>query len=928
MLHIVTPYICVTAKLISWKTILCGVCLVLAIVWANTDCYQLGLCHSKSLPSVSHFVGREEDIHNITGYLDFSTSDVQVVHIVGPPGFGKSTLAMKIGEIFVRKWVKVFYVDLRTVKNIDSMAEKTMLSIVDSMQNKVRLSRLKKWVGNQYSKTLIILDNCDELFEREKEEFLDVIASLASSRKSVKYLLTSQKWVADIDNFQLHAIYNLSSKAAVNLLGKVAPSVTDGQKWQIADLTGNVPLALKIVGAIFVFPDAPTPEVVIDNLKDNLVATLSSDDIGSKVDVCINTAYNYLTPELKQLCVNLSCFPGDFDKESATFIFNFKSNMLTTLVRRSLLQYDRGGKRYYFHQLLQEFFIQRNTEKSDVLQQHFSLKFQLYFAQFICQIIPENGKNLQLERFFDEELNIIHMFLLFTSHRHVNNTFYAIKVISHELRMVILSRFLPPGVCLIMLDTLVSYTPSERASVESFLETYAQVAIHAIRSKENINATIWIEVEEGYKQRTLSLKTYTKFYSTLAEYFKEKGNDSLSVWCHTHVLRVTSNQLQHCYPDCDYFSISVAYENIGNRERAFHYRKLAYDRQNVIEPMDGAKLIIHLYNDYLDKSLGNDIAKARNLSATIREEIYPYLLVAEKSEYSEEVYFAAIKFFKAQNMDEHAIGLQRKMFDMFKTLDKCSKDNANCSNYYASVISKSMRNQCYYLAALLAKEGFSPLPKTLYLSYIIGKSLYSLGNYSESQYWLTISLKLVNDALQKRYSSTYRDIRCGICYYLIMSGNLTNIPCYGYIIKDTMSSQAAIIVHEIHEKYVLGKWKEPEIPPTEPALTAETLSFIWYELADRLEYALKHKWENVKRQTSFISAIIKQHSLILSCFSFIFSPFIIAISLVCIIAEFMHTFCSEKQIACCMSCFSLCICLSIFNTVTIYLFVIFLDLLY
>ena len=100
--------------LTSWKAILIGISvliLLLAVVWSNSDCYQLGLCHSKSLPSVSHFVGREEDIINITGYLDFATSDVQVVHIVGPPGFGKSTLAMKIGEIFAREWVNVHYVD-------------------------------------------------------------------------------------------------------------------------------------------------------------------------------------------------------------------------------------------------------------------------------------------------------------------------------------------------------------------------------------------------------------------------------------------------------------------------------------------------------------------------------------------------------------------------------------------------------------------------------------------------------------------------------------------------------------------------------------------------------------------------------------------------------------------------------------------------
>ncbi|CAI8050312.1 hypothetical protein GBAR_LOCUS27641, partial [Geodia barretti] len=147
--------------LTSWKTILTGVTILivlLAVVWSNTDCYQLGLCHSKSLPSVSHFVGREEDIRNITGYLDFYTSDVQVVHIVGPPGFGKSTLALKIGETFLRKWVSVYYVDVgqKVVRDIDSLAEKIVLSMVESRKTKVTFSDLEEKIQKQYSKALII----------------------------------------------------------------------------------------------------------------------------------------------------------------------------------------------------------------------------------------------------------------------------------------------------------------------------------------------------------------------------------------------------------------------------------------------------------------------------------------------------------------------------------------------------------------------------------------------------------------------------------------------------------------------------------------------------------------------------------------------------------------------------------------------------
>ena len=119
------------------------------------------------------FVGREEDIRNITGYLDFTSSDVQVVHIVGPPGFGKSTLAKQIGHILLRKGVKVYYADIRAITNLDTVAEKVMLSIVDSTKHKVTFDRLEQWVHKQYSNNLLILDNCDEMFETHKIIFLE-----------------------------------------------------------------------------------------------------------------------------------------------------------------------------------------------------------------------------------------------------------------------------------------------------------------------------------------------------------------------------------------------------------------------------------------------------------------------------------------------------------------------------------------------------------------------------------------------------------------------------------------------------------------------------------------------------------------------------------------------------------------------------------
>ena len=119
------------------------------------------------------------------------------------------------------------------------------------------------------------------------------------------------------------------------------------------------------------------------------------------------------------------------------------------------------------------------------------------------------GTGFDVSRFYDEEHNIIHMFLLFNASRGVNITFHAIKVVSHESRMPKLLRFLPSEITLFMLNALDSYTRNERASLESFLETHIQVLMLAAKSKEDASTAISmflakkLDIEEGYTQGRL-----------------------------------------------------------------------------------------------------------------------------------------------------------------------------------------------------------------------------------------------------------------------------------------------------------------------------------------------------------------------------------------------------------------------------------------
>ena len=67
-----------------------------------------------------------------------------------------------------------------------------------------------------------------------------------------------------------------------------------------------------------------------------------------------------------------------------------------------------------------------------------------------------------------------------------------------------------------------------------------------------------------------------------------------------------------------------------------------------------ATLTLELYNDYLNVSAGDNATNVEILARIIIEEIYPYLM-SKSVPYPREVYYLAVEFFLANNMEEHAI---------------------------------------------------------------------------------------------------------------------------------------------------------------------------------------------------------------------------------------------------------------------------------
>ena len=909
------------------------------------------------------FVGREDDIRNITGYLDFTSSDVQVVHIVGPPGFGKSTLAKKIGEIFVKRKVTVYYVELSSVTDVDTLSEKTMLSIFDSISNKVTFSRFQKWVQNQHSDTLLIFDNCDKLFDRSEKEFLHDIKSV-STKRNVKYLLTSQYRITEVGHFRLHTIYNLSTEASIKLLSRVAPQLTNDQMVEIANLAGNVPLALDIIGAIFNFTEAPTVKEVIQGLRENLVATLSPLELNSRIDVSIDLAYSYLTPQLQRLCVNLSHFPDTFTTESAFQIFGYSFElssfkmMLRMLKQRSLLQYNRATERFHFHQLLRTFFNQKNTEI--MLTQYFDGAFQLYYAQKLDGIVNDyNGiLNLYMEQhnlhhmisllidynvilnLYMEKQNFHHMFSLFKTSKHVNKTFHGVKFALNAMKSnLLVIRLLPVEIYSShMLKALDSYTDDEVASIPSFLEIYTDLVILVAKQKISFHEeAIKIlvskrkRIDKAYKAKLIKSSTYRRFYSTLKEYYMKNGDDVKVRKCNTRILE-TYGQLEQCFPDCDYFNISIAYSNIGDRLQAFHSRELAYEQQlTSLSQMDQARLLLLLYFDYSIAFVhGDNIEMANNLSSVIEEDVYQYLRTASISDFSEDTYEAAIKFFQRKDNKEKVYILEHKMLDA-DLVKQCV--GIKCAKHFIDTAIDALNKQCYYRVIGLANASFqvhSVLPESNAVSsLLIGKALYYLGNYSDSQMWFRTALHYINMGLQNENIIFLRWITCD---HLLMSGDIFNVFCYGYLIKDFMSLSTIQTIKELRTEYYFNKETEVIILSTETSVTEQTHSYIW-SLADKYIATRLHMyWFAVTnilyesaREHSFLFKVV---TITVKCMGLYIILYGCSLIVIFIIAEIMSSCCTEKQIQCCCSCFNFCILTITLITTAMFLFILGLDWLY
>ena len=669
---------CVGSKLplVMGTCLITGLVVVAVVFGPNMAPYV-----SHMLPNAKlDFFGRDKDMNILLDIVSFSNDSFRFINIIGPPGFGKSALAISIGHEMLARRTEVHYINLMDFpeKNFKQILAEKILVDDNSMKKGVTFNSLLLWGKRRWwSNCLIILDNCDDCMKNQTEEFHDAINKLLMhSGSNLKLLTTSRELLFHSDNHFVHKVHPIDAKSAGQVLEFKNPTLlSDNEKRDIAQLTGEVPLALKIVGALL-SNKINSPTEVIENLKKQPIDTLSPPELLSsmRLDASISLSYNYLDKNMQKIGHYLSFFTGSFDQRTALNvlhpltehnIISQKYLTLKNLVQLSLLEYDQKSKRYYYHKLIKDYFESR----SDMIEYvNFILGFRTFFSHELCKMSNEfvRSPRAALHK-LDLDQHHIQMLMAFIT-LNINPNFDPILVTCflQTLQTKFLNcRFTVEEIAVVLYAFLKSFT----YSVNKFLlldnpfqvlflskymaphfNIYVEIVIQLSKLWENSNNydiknkpiiinNGSLEIANYFCSDSNTEEACRKYYSYILAHYEDKFDAKNAKLYHIKYLEKNrASQIKCKYAntaECNYIAIAESYINLKEYDKAkTFFEKALYDESYQYSIYDRLYMLLWLRKNFkisIDlKRIEKELDNVYNILLSLTDtELYggvPYLI--------------------------------------------------------------------------------------------------------------------------------------------------------------------------------------------------------------------------------------------------------------------------------------------------------------
>jgi predicted ATPase/DNA-binding CsgD family transcriptional regulator len=339
------------------------------------------------------FVGRESASSQLIELL----RDFRLVSLIGPPGVGKTRLAIEVGLALETEWESgVWLVQLAGLRDPGLVVPTVMAALdIPAVPARDPLESLVEAMGSRH--VLVILDNCEHLATAASAVAEALVsrtehaAMLATSRQP---LAASGERVFSLDPLEAEAATRLFEDRAVAAMNdfRVTTDIQSDVAALINRLDG-IPLALELAASrVRTF----SPAEIVDHLRAGIevVGSSQGDERHRTLRDAIAWSHRLLTPDARRLFERLSVFAGSFTLGAAQVVcadaeLNSQEilTLLPELVDHSLVAAEQAsiGRRYHLLESVRAF---ASAELGD------GTVFESQHTRFFAGLADEAGSQL------------------------------------------------------------------------------------------------------------------------------------------------------------------------------------------------------------------------------------------------------------------------------------------------------------------------------------------------------------------------------------------------------------------------------------------------------------------------------------------------------------------------------------------------------
>lgn len=362
-----------------------------------------------NLPAtLTPLLGRNAELSTLDEML--ASDDIRLISILGPGGMGKTRLALAAArqQVETHRFAKgVYFVELATLGEAEHIVNVIAEAIRFPLQLGVGVSRTPRERLLDYlhaKEMLLVLDNFEHLLNSA-----DLIGEILQVAPDVKILATSRERLRlhgeqvlpirglgyDGADTPAAAAFPPAAQLFVRSAQRVAPDFVASEQelaqiLQICRLVEGLPLAIELAAS---WVELLPPHEILQELHSSLdILETQRRSLPARhrsIRAVFDTTWHNLDEPVRAIFARLSIFRGGFTLTAAREVTSATLSVLSILVGKSLIQFDRERNRYILHETLRQYCAEQLAE-DPVAEEENSHRHSVYY----CSLAQARGEEL------------------------------------------------------------------------------------------------------------------------------------------------------------------------------------------------------------------------------------------------------------------------------------------------------------------------------------------------------------------------------------------------------------------------------------------------------------------------------------------------------------------------------------------------------